>query len=57
MDTENQGLFGITYYIYKNKVAYHIHAHDKNSKQNTMLNGTREIGTYQFEYIELPIEE
>ncbi|MBR4178623.1 MAG: hypothetical protein IKR57_04685 [Bacilli bacterium] len=57
MDTENQGLFGITYYLYKNKVAYHIHAHNKASKQSTMMNGTKEICTYQFEYLELPIKE
>ena len=57
MDTENQGLFGLTYYIYKNKVAYHIHAHSKVSKRTDMMNGTKEIATYQFEYIELPLEE
>lgn len=49
----HQGLFGITYYLYKNKVPYHIHGHIHNPYHKTLLNGTKEISSYMFEYIEL----
>lgn len=49
----HQGLFGITYYLFKNKVPYHIHGHLHNSYRKELLNGTKEISTYMYEYIEL----
>ena len=47
----HQGLFGITYYLYKNKVPYHIHGHLHNSYKKVLRNGTQEISTYMYEYI------
>ena len=52
-DPAHQGLFGITYYLYKNKVSYHIHGHLHKSYKKDMLNGTKEISIYMYEYIEL----
>ena len=49
----HQGLFGITYYIFKNKVPYHIHGHIHNPYKKTMINGTQELSVYMYEYIEL----
>lgn len=48
-----QGLFGITYYLFKNKVPYHIHGHIHNPYRKELLNGTKEISIYMYEYIEL----
>lgn len=52
-DVAHQGLFGITYYLYKTKIPYHIHGHIHNSYKNIMINGTKEISVYMYEYIEL----
>ena len=52
-DIAHQGLFGITYYLYKNKIPYHIHGHIHNPYKNIMRNGTKEISVYMYEYIEL----
>lgn len=49
----HQGLFGITYYLLKNKVPYHIHGHLHESYKSTMINGTKEISVLNYEYIEL----
>ena len=49
----HQGLFGITYYLYKNKIPYHIHGHLHNSYKNKLRNGTKEISVFMYEYIEL----
>lgn len=49
----HQGLFGITYYLLKNKVPYHIHGHIHNPYRKELLNGTKEISVYMYEYIEL----
>ena len=49
----HQGLFGITYYLFKNKVPYHIHGHIHNPYKKELLNGTKEISIYMYEYIEL----
>lgn len=48
-DPAHQGLFGITYYLYKNRVPYHIHGHIHNSYQKTLINGTREISAFQYQ--------
>ena len=32
-NNSHQGLFGITYYLYKNRIPYHIHGHIHNSYQ------------------------
>ena len=37
----------------KNKVPYHIHGHIHNPYRNEMVNGTKEISSYMYEYIEL----
>lgn len=49
----HQGLFGITYYLYKNRVPFHIHGHIHESYRKDMLNGTKEISVFMYEYIEL----
>ncbi len=49
----HQGLFGITYYLFKNKVPYHIHGHIHHPYKKELLNGTKEISVYMYEYIEL----
>lgn len=52
-DVAHQGLFGITYYLYKNKVPYciHGHLHTKYSKQ--MSNGTVVNCYYMYDYIKI----
>jgi len=52
-DPAHQGLFGITYYLYKNRVPYHIHGHIHDPYRKTMINGTEEISVLDYEYIEL----
>lgn len=52
-DPAHQGLFGITYYLFKNKVPYHIHGHIHEPNRSTMINGTKEISTFNYEFIEL----
>ncbi len=49
----HQGLFGITYYIYKNNVPIHIHGHVHNNYQKTLNNGTKEISVFMYQYLEL----
>ena len=48
-DPAHQGMFGITYYLFKNRVPYHIHGHIHNSYQKTLINGTREISAFQYQ--------
>ena len=52
-DPAHQGLFGITYFLFKNKVPYHIHGHIHNPYKSTMINGTKEISSFNYEFIEL----
>ena len=52
-DPAHQGLFGITYYLYKNRVPYHIHGHIHNPYRKSMINGTEEISSFNYEFIEL----
>lgn len=49
----HQGLFGITYYLFKNKVKYNIHGHLHSSFRKKLINGTEEICVYGINYIEL----
>lgn len=49
----HQGLFGITYYLFKNKVKYNIHGHFHDEYRNKLINGTTEISLYGINYIEL----
>lgn len=49
----HQGLFGITYYLFKNKIPYHIHGHIHESYKKEMINKTIEISAFNYEYIEL----
>ena len=37
----HQGIFDITYYLFKNKAPYHIHSHIHEPYESTMINGTR----------------
>ncbi len=49
----HQGLFGITYYLFKNKVKYNIHGHLHNEFEKILENGTIEKSMYGINYIEL----
>lgn len=49
----HQGLFGITYYLFKNKVPYHIHGHIHDPYKKELINGTKEISVYMYEYLEI----
>ena len=49
----HQGLFGITYYLFKNKVKYNIHGHLHNEFEKRLANGTIEKSLYGITYIEL----
>lgn len=49
----HQGLFGITYYLFKNRIPYHIHGHIHNPYKKELINGTKEVSVYMCEYIEL----
>lgn len=52
-DTAHSGLAGITYYVYKNAVKWHIHGHIHKSYKNTYSNGTIEKSVYGCEVIEI----
>ena len=49
----HQGLFGITYYLFKNKVKYNVHGHLHNEFEKNLANGTIEKSLYGINYIEL----
>lgn len=49
----HQGLFGITYYLFKNKIKYNIHGHLHNEFEKVLTNGTIEKSLYGINYIEL----
>jgi len=53
MNNAHQGLKGITRYIYKNKIPYHIHGHIHEDYEDTMINGTKEISVFGYRKIEL----
>ena len=46
-------LFGINYYIFKNSVPYLIHCGLSKQYKDTMKNGTKEISTFEYEYIQI----
>ena len=52
-DVVHQGLFGITYYLFKNKVPYCIHGHLHTRYSEEMINGTKVQCCYMYEYIEI----
>ena len=49
----HQGLFGITYYLFKNRVKYNVHGHLHNDFDRILDNGTIEKSLYGIKYIEL----
>lgn len=49
----HQGLFGITYYLFKNQVKYNVHGHLHENYNKQLPNGTKEICLYNINYIEL----
>ncbi len=51
------GIFGINYYIFKNNVPYHIHGSSLKPYKDRMINNTKEISIYEFEYVVLPLNE
>lgn len=52
-DVTHQGLFGILYYLFKNKVPYCIHGHLHTPYNKEMINGTKVNCYYMYNYIEL----
>lgn len=52
-DVAHQGLFGILYYLFKNKVPYCIHGHLHTPYSKEMINGTKVNCYYMFNYIEI----
>lgn len=50
----HQGLFGVTYYLYKNRIKYNIHGHLHDEYEKVLENGTIEKCLYGINYIELP---
>lgn len=52
-DVAHQGLFGILYYLFKNKVPYCIHGHLHTQYNKQMINGTKVNCYYMYNYIEL----
>ncbi len=53
IDPAHQGLFGIKYYLFKNKVKYNIHGHLHDEFERVLENGTTEKCLYGVSYIEL----
>lgn len=51
-DVAHQGLFGILYYLFKNKVPYCIHGHLHTPYNKQMINGTTVNCYYMFNFIE-----
>lgn len=49
----HQGLFGITYYLFKNNVKYNIHGHLHNNYDKILANGTIEKCLHGINYIEI----
>jgi len=52
-DPAHSGLIGITHYIYRNPVQWHLHGHIHQSYQRPYENGTIEKSVYQCEYFEI----
>ena len=52
-DVAHQGLFGILYYLFKNKVPYCLHGHLHTPYTKEMINGTKVKCFYMYNYIEI----
>lgn len=52
-DVAHQGLFGITYYLFKNKVPYCIHGHLHTPYSKQLINGTKVECYYMYNYVEI----
>ena len=52
-DLAHGGLAGIAYYIYHNRVVWHIHGHVHKSYQKILSNGTIEKSVYGYELVEI----
>ena len=52
-DVAHQGLFGIMYYLFKNKVPYCIHGHLHIPYSKELINGTKVECYYMYNYIEI----
>ena len=56
-DSVHDGLKGITKYLYEKRVPYNIHGHLHKNEENELINGTKVIGVYGCELIELKAEK
>lgn len=52
-DIAHQGLFGVLYYLFKNKIPYCIHGHLHTLYCKELINGTKVKCYYMYNYIEL----
>lgn len=52
-DKAHEGMVGITYYVMKNRIKYHIHGHIHKSYKKQYSNNVIEKSVYGCEYIEL----
>jgi len=52
-DVAHQGLFGIMYYLFKNKIPYCIHGHLHTPYSKELINGTKVKCYYMYNYIEI----
>ena len=52
-DRAHEGMVGLTYYVLKNEIKYHLHGHIHKKYHNRYENGTKEISVYGCEYLEL----
>lgn len=52
-DYAHKGLFGITYYLFKQKIPYCIHGHVHDLYTKELINGTKVESCYMYSYLEL----
>lgn len=52
-DYVHDGLKGITYYLYKNKVPYHFHGHLHEEFENNLKNGCKSQCIYRIKVVEI----
>lgn len=52
-DNVHDGLKGVTYYCYKNHVKFEIHGHLHEESEEILKNGTRVLGKYKVDVVEI----
>lgn len=49
----HQGLFDITYFLFKNKVPFHVHGHIHEEYEKEMINGAKEYSVFGYRVIKI----